>query len=710
MPETSSQQAAVALLYESADAAAHLSDGLSAAGVVIAYQAQTADFDRIALEESHAQVVLVNLDPSSEGDLDPIHALLDDPRYNVIFNESQTSAALEGWDQARWLRHLLAKIRGGSDADPPRPEDAEPIPDKATPPEDDATAQLQAAEFEEVEPEPAPEPAELPGDMGVELDALLDDAGSDDEDGLSLLATMDESPAQAVEVDTGSDLGLDLDLGLDDDPPELQEAEPAPASDEPDFDFDSLFGESDDSAAQEASSDGDDREAEPVEADGLSMGWPDDVEASVATAEQGVPTAADTTTADMADFDLDLDLDIDALSDATESASVPDTETQAAAQAVETTDTDADEDDWFEAAGQESAPHAAVDSQDTGEEFDLDLDDLDHLFNEGGADEVGDALDRAGDTVSAANVSVDTGDAVLGLDEDVLAALESETVEPVDITERSGIGLELAPLDDPSEERASPADFGIETMSAASFLAPAGDEAQTPAADELAQTFDFDLVPMEEAIAPRPVEETVSEFRLGPANVDLVAETARVSRVWVLVAAMGGPESIRDFLALMPADLDGLIVVAQDIGSEFLEVMQEQLAGATPLSVRKAVHGEILNHGEVVLVPSQQAFALGSDGKVTLSQRQSGTKMINTVLHMVADEFADAATAVVFSGMDNDAEDGVRYLHGRGGKVHAQSAETCVASGLPDGARATGVVERVGSPHELAQHLLDAVR
>ena len=415
-------------------------------------------------------------------------------------------------------------------------------------------------------------------------------------------------------------------------------------------------------------------------------------------------------------LDFDFDIDIDALSDAADGVAAPGDpgtpEEAAAAQLPDGAVDLQDSDSWVEAAGQDPEAHAVDDGADaSGDGFDLDLDDLDHLFNDG-AEDVASAGAGAADEDAAVEgsgeVPTDADDVMLGLDEDVLAALEGENVEPVQITARSGIGLELAPLDD-APAAASPADFGIETISAASFLAPDSD-AEVPAAAQAGQTFDFDLVPMEEAIAPRPVEETVSEFRLSPVAGTAATDARKISRVWVLVADIGGPEAIRDFLALLPTDVGALVVVAQDIGSDLIDVVQRQLAAATPLPVRNAVHGERLGHGEVVLVSPEQSFVLGTDGKVALSARQSGTKMINTVLHMVADEFGDAATAVVLSGMSNDAQDGVRYLHGRGGKVHAQRAETCVASTLPDGARATGLVDLVGSPQELAQQLLDAAQ
>ena len=110
----------VALLYQTSQLEGHLKDALNELGAAVVYEALTAEMDRDALEGSGAHVVIVNLDPDIESHLDEVYDLLDDERYNVVFNDAQVSSALSGWEQARWSRHLAAKIMGRPEvADPP---------------------------------------------------------------------------------------------------------------------------------------------------------------------------------------------------------------------------------------------------------------------------------------------------------------------------------------------------------------------------------------------------------------------------------------------------------------------------------------------------------------------------------------------------------------------------------------------------------------
>ena len=106
----------VALLYQTPELGRHLRDALASLGTPIVYESATDHLDPGALEESGARVVIVNLDPEVEAHLDEVYGLLENDRYSVVFNDAQLSSGLSGWDQARWARHLAAKILAGVQA------------------------------------------------------------------------------------------------------------------------------------------------------------------------------------------------------------------------------------------------------------------------------------------------------------------------------------------------------------------------------------------------------------------------------------------------------------------------------------------------------------------------------------------------------------------------------------------------------------------
>src|SRR3546814_14743971 len=68
---------------------------------------------------SNPQAVLVALEPAGEDELERFDALLSSPDITVIFDEAELAAQRQGWDAARWVRHLSAKLHRHDDVLPP---------------------------------------------------------------------------------------------------------------------------------------------------------------------------------------------------------------------------------------------------------------------------------------------------------------------------------------------------------------------------------------------------------------------------------------------------------------------------------------------------------------------------------------------------------------------------------------------------------------
>lgn len=86
------------------------------------------DGDATALIDLAPQAVLVALEPAVEDALDAFQALLWDPAVAVIYEEADLIVQRDGWEAARWQRHLSAKLHRHDDVLPPG---AEPVPTEA---------------------------------------------------------------------------------------------------------------------------------------------------------------------------------------------------------------------------------------------------------------------------------------------------------------------------------------------------------------------------------------------------------------------------------------------------------------------------------------------------------------------------------------------------------------------------------------------------
>lgn len=125
----------IALVFGDEAAVVHVREAMTGHADVV-YAAPAAEFDVSHQVSAGATATLVNLDDIDW--LDDIETKLDAAGVAVVYNDPEISQKLEGWERARWLRHLVAKLRGSSDVDPPRPE----APSPSMPaPGDEAVAQ-----------------------------------------------------------------------------------------------------------------------------------------------------------------------------------------------------------------------------------------------------------------------------------------------------------------------------------------------------------------------------------------------------------------------------------------------------------------------------------------------------------------------------------------------------------------------------------------
>ncbi len=117
LPQAVAQR--VALLARPGKAADNLADALRQAGADLVLVADPNTLDEAALMAAEPQAVLVALEPGVEQAIDRLDAVLSSPQLTVIFDEADLAAHRAGWDAARWIRHLSAKLHHHQQVLPP---------------------------------------------------------------------------------------------------------------------------------------------------------------------------------------------------------------------------------------------------------------------------------------------------------------------------------------------------------------------------------------------------------------------------------------------------------------------------------------------------------------------------------------------------------------------------------------------------------------
>ena len=730
----------VALLGRDDGARRQLRQALEELGAAVAFEGEPASASDTGVLGVSPNVVIVNLEEGADDDLDHLQAVFDDPAINVVFNDADVSRALEGWDLARWARHLAAKVLGSEDTMPPPPEGAERliVPDAFVP-----------------TPGPVPTPAQLAPE--TTLDSFLDEA----------LGVVDEVPVDAlpeatevsIEVEDilvvaesdGVAEALDIDFSSLDGALEAADA-PAPvrlaSTPEPveSQSLDMLVVEdlSEDIARALDAGEADvpavetliENPAPLAEAD-VEFGWDFDEPAQAATSPAADP-AADVL-ADAADagdavtfdaFEVSLDAAPDSLSveddfswdapDAPSGVGEASVSLNAGAWSVQdVADAQADEaalldDDVAALAAQldsleASAP--AVEAE-AGLDFSGWDDSASGIEPQPRAEIAAPAIEELPSGPDpAASVPSFGGLSLTPMGDDAVSAVESTPVAAKTRFDFSGLeGLSLEPIE--SEAAPETASAGIVTLDLVEREPVAADPVATDAAPSevvaaaadsgLEPDIDPLLVAMGLVEAPASAEPDAPALATAPA----AADAGGIGHVVVLGASIGGPDALRTFLGELPASVPAVFLLVQHLESGYFERLAQQLQKSSPLPVRVATADAVAAPGEVLVIPASERVTLEADGRLVFSPHATVphyTPCIDDVLRDVADRFGNRATAIIFSGMAGDAVEGAVYLTARGGEVWTQDPSSCVVSSMVDGARARGVVEFTGSPRELAQ-------
>lgn len=577
---------AVALLFDDAELGAHLREALRERGARIVHEGALGTLSREVIHGTGAQVVVVNLDDEAADELDRLYDVIDGDHPRVVFNDAQASRGLDGWDRARWARHLAVKVLADGDVDPPRPADAlaveTPVVHEAPPVLPVVAAVAVAAAYEE----PVAEPA---APTLAEIEPVADIALVDESPEILLAPAVDEAAdaSESLAAELEALLAADTSEAVEDDfgsglKPLAEDAPPL---------HDGMFG-ADFGADFLADTHG--HAPLPPVHDELLAAVPPPVREEL-------------------------------------TASIP-TEPLAAPP---------------------SAPRPSFQ--------------LDHL-------------------------------ALAPLDESFMPADTPIKVEKISTAEALHAGWSLVDDDAPLAELPA-ADFGIEKVTAADYLAPEVELLDEPPHIEPGMT--LELVSIEEAIAPR--EEYSHEVHLGELD-------SALGRVLLLGATSDSTESVSAFLAALPSSLRMAVLLIQHQGVASADALSERLSKSSALPVRIASHGHRARAGEVLLVPANRQVRLLRDGRVECEAIEVASLQnpsIDSAFTTAANVFGRDAVAIVFAGPGTDAVAGAQAVHDRGGRVWVEQASGDHYADMVHGVEAERLASFTGTPFELAARLIE---
>jgi len=186
------------------------------------------------------------------------------------------------------------------------------------------------------------------------------------------------------------------------------------------------------------------------------------------------------------------------------------------------------------------------------------------------------------------------------------------------------------------------------------------------------------------------------------------AHSATVECV-VVGASTGGPTALVEFLSAIGPEFPAPLVIVQHIAAPFIEGLVRWLNQETPIPVKLATDGEVLQRGHAYIAPAAADLVVKAGGRLSVKQAQPGRTHIapsaDALFESAADVYASRLVAVLLSGMGKDGAAGLLKVRAKGGKTFAQDEGSCTVFGMPAAAGRAGAVETFADPRSIAASL-----
>lgn len=170
-------------------------------------------------------------------------------------------------------------------------------------------------------------------------------------------------------------------------------------------------------------------------------------------------------------------------------------------------------------------------------------------------------------------------------------------------------------------------------------------------------------------------------------------------------ASAGGLEAFVQFLSALPADTGMTFVLVQHLDPQHESLLPELLAPHTDMPVVSAQDDLAIEPNHVYVIPPNTSMEL-EDGVLRLAAREPGLHLpIDIFFQSLAKVQGSRAIGIVLSGNASDGSQGVRAIKAECGITFAQSEGTARFGGMPHNAVATGAIDYVLAPKQIANEL-----
>ncbi|MGB5963381.1 MAG: chemotaxis protein CheB [Coleofasciculaceae cyanobacterium] len=177
-------------------------------------------------------------------------------------------------------------------------------------------------------------------------------------------------------------------------------------------------------------------------------------------------------------------------------------------------------------------------------------------------------------------------------------------------------------------------------------------------------------------------------------------------------SSAGGLEPCSQILSKLPTDTGMAFVVVQHLAPAHKSMLSEIFARATQMPVLQVEDNTIVEPNHVYVIPPNFKMTI-AQGVLKLTPREQvrGIFMsVDAFFISLAAERGNKAIAVILSGGDSDGARGIEEIKAAGGITFAQCQDTAKVDSMPNTAVATGQVDFILCPEDIAKELIKISR
>jgi two-component system, chemotaxis family, protein-glutamate methylesterase/glutaminase len=183
-----------------------------------------------------------------------------------------------------------------------------------------------------------------------------------------------------------------------------------------------------------------------------------------------------------------------------------------------------------------------------------------------------------------------------------------------------------------------------------------------------------------------------------PASPKLIRARRSQEKVVIVGASTGGPRALNTVFQDWPVNLPAAVLIVQHMPAGFTRSLAERLNSLSPLAIKEAEPGDVLEVGRGLLAPGGFHMIIDENDQVVLNQNppvQGVRPAVDVTMASLAQRYGANTIAVVLTGMGHDGTTGATLIRQAGGRVIAEAESTSVVWGMPRSIIEAGLANEV---------------